>query len=110
MQLKHHSTVSQFGQLNGALNLDGSAARAHFKDILYNQVREPHSTRYRRPTDGLLQVLNGKFQKEFSKIEEDLEKEGDENPLEILYQKSEASELGQAEKRVRARLAGLLDQ
>ena len=54
------------------------------------------------------QVLNGKFCEEFSKIEADLEKEGDENPLEILYQKSEASELGQAEKRVRARLAGLL--
>ncbi|KAI0801198.1 IlvN-domain-containing protein [Fomes fomentarius] len=89
-QLKHHSSVSQYGQLNGALNLDGSAARAHFKDILYNQV------------------LNGKFCKEFSKIEEDLEKEGDANPIEILYQKSEASELGQAEKRVRARLAGLL--
>ena len=37
-QLKHHSSVSQYGQLNGALKLDGSAARAHFKDILYNQV------------------------------------------------------------------------
>ena len=54
------------------------------------------------------QVLNGKFCKEFSQIEEDLEKEGDANPLNVLYQKSEASELGQAEKRVRARLAGLL--
>ena len=54
--------------------------------------------------------MNGKFQKEFSTIGEDLEKEGDANPLEILYQKSEASELGQAEKRVRARLAGLLAQ
>ena len=72
------------------MKLDGTAIRAHFKDILYNQV------------------LNGKFCEEFSKIEADLEKEGDENPLEILYQKSEASELGQAEKRVRARLAGLL--
>jgi len=89
-QLKHHSSVSQFGQLSGALALDGRAARAHFKDILYNQV------------------LNGKFCKEFSKIEADLEKEGTENPLHELYRKSEASELGQAEKRVRARLAGLL--
>ncbi|KAI0778249.1 IlvN-domain-containing protein [Trametes elegans] len=89
-QLKHHSTVSQYGQLNGALSLDGAAAREHFQHILHNQV------------------LNGKFCQEFSKIEEDLEKEGDANPLEILYQKSEASELGQAEKRVRARLAGLL--
>lgn len=89
-QLKHHSTVSQYGQLSGALALDGVAARAHFKEILYNQV------------------LNGKFCKEFSKIEEDLEKEGAENPLNVLYAKSEASELGQAEKRVRDRLAGLL--
>lgn len=37
-QLKHHSSVSQYGQLNGADKLDGSTARAHFKDILYNQV------------------------------------------------------------------------
>ena len=90
LQLKHHSTVSQYGQLSGALALDGTATREHFKNILYNQV------------------LNGKFQKEFSQIEDDLEKEGDENPLNILYKKSEESELGQAEKRVRARLAGLL--
>lgn len=55
-----------------------------------------------------LQVLNGKFCKEFSKIEADLEKEGAENPLNELYRKSEESELGQAEKRVRQRLAGIL--
>jgi ketol-acid reductoisomerase len=85
-QLKHHSSVSQYGQLSGALKLDGTAIRAHFKDILYNQV------------------LNGKFQREFTAIEEDLEKEGDANPLNVLYTKSEATELGQGEKRVRARL------
>jgi len=89
-QLKHHSTVSQFGQLNGALALDGVAARAHFKDILYNQV------------------LNGKFCENFSKIEQDLEKEGLANPLNELYRRSEETELAQAEKRVRARLSGLL--
>jgi len=89
-QLKHHSTVSQYGQLNGALRLDGSAIRTHFKDILYNQV------------------LNGKFCKEFSAIEEDLEKEGDANPLNRLYTEHNKSELGQAEQGVRARLAGLL--
>lgn len=89
-QLKHHSTVSQYGQLSGALALDGAAAKEHFKHILNNRV------------------LNGKFCEEFSKIEDDLEKEGDANPLNVLYTKSEASELGQAEKRVRARLAGLL--
>ncbi|OCH96142.1 IlvN-domain-containing protein [Obba rivulosa] len=89
-QLKHHSTVSQFGQLSGALALDGTPTREHFKNILYNQV------------------LSGKFCKEFSQIEEDLEKEGDANPLNVLYKKSGDMELAQAEKRVRARLAGLL--
>ncbi|OBZ78667.1 RNA-binding protein rsd1 [Grifola frondosa] len=90
-QLKHHSTVSQYGQLSGALALDGTAIRSHFKEILYNQV------------------LNGKFCKEFSQIEADLEKEGDANPLNVLYQKSEASELGQSEKRaLKADLSSLL--
>jgi len=88
-QLKLHSTVSQFGQLSGALSLDGKAAREHFKEILYNQV------------------LNGKFCREFSAIEADLEKDGPDNPLNELYRKSEESELGKAEKRVRARLAEL---
>jgi hypothetical protein len=82
--------VSQYGQLNGALKLDGSAIRSHFKEILYNQV------------------LNGKFCKDFSAIEEDLEKEGDANPLNRLYTEHGKSELGEAEQRVRARLAGLL--
>jgi hypothetical protein len=48
--------------------------------------------------------LNGKFAEEFTKIEADLEKTGDDNPLEELYKQSEASELGQAEIRVRDRL------
>jgi len=89
-QLKHHSVVSQFGQLSGALKLDGTSTREHFEHILNNQI------------------LNGQFCRDFSKIEEDLEKEGDANPLNVLYAKSEASELGQAEKRVRERLANLL--
>ncbi|PCH33685.1 IlvN-domain-containing protein [Wolfiporia cocos MD-104 SS10] len=89
-QLKYHSVVSQYGQLSGALALDGTAQREHFKNILYNQI------------------LNGKFCKAFSQIEADLEKEGDANPLNQLYKKSEESELVQAEKRVRARLSGLL--
>ena len=50
-------------------------------------------------------MLNGKFAQEFSKIEDALEKEGDENPLNGLYKRAENSELGQAEKRVRSRLA-----
>ncbi|KAL0071862.1 hypothetical protein AAF712_000784 [Marasmius tenuissimus] len=89
-QLKHHSTVSQYGQLSGALALDGAAAREHFKKILHDQV------------------LNGDFCKKFSQIEADLEKEGDENPLNVLYRKAEETELAQAEKRVKARLAGLV--
>lgn len=89
-QLKHHSTVSQFGQLSGSLKLEGGAMREHFKDILYNQI------------------LSGKFCEAFSQIEDDLDKEGDTNPLNELYKRSEEMELVKAEKRVRARLAGLL--
>lgn len=55
-----------------------------------------------------MEILNGKFCGQFSQIEADLEKEGDENPLNQLYKKSEETELVQAEKRVRARLANLL--
>ncbi|KAF4623561.1 hypothetical protein D9613_001775 [Agrocybe pediades] len=80
-QLKHHSTVSQYGQLKGSLSLDGTSTRAHFSDILHNQV------------------LNGKFSKELSEIEADLELEGPENPLNKLYQRAEQTELAQAEKR-----------
>ncbi|KAL1740868.1 hypothetical protein HDZ31DRAFT_85183 [Schizophyllum fasciatum] len=89
-QLKHHSSVSQYGQLNGAAKLDGSTARAHFKEILYNQV------------------LNGKFCKEFAQIEDALEKDDESNPLNKLYKDAEESDMGQAEKRVRARLTEML--
>lgn len=89
-QLKHHSIVSQFGQLSGALALDGRAARAHFKDILENQV------------------LNGKFARHLSSLEDRLEKDDAENPLNKLYQKAEELELVKAEKRVRQKLADLL--
>lgn len=56
----------------------------------------------------LMQILNGKFCKAFSQIEDDLDKEGDANPLNELYRRSEEMELVKAEKRVKARLAGLL--
>jgi len=56
----------------------------------------------------LMQILNGKFCKTFSQIEDDLDKEGDANPLNELYRRSEEMELVKAEKRVKARLAGLL--
>ncbi|KAF8445900.1 IlvN-domain-containing protein [Boletus edulis BED1] len=89
-QLKLHSTVSQYGQLSGALALDGKAIRQHFEKILHGQI------------------LNGKFCEAFSLIADDLEKDGSANPLNELYRRSEEMELVQAEKRVRARLAGLL--
>ncbi|KAF8560323.1 NAD(P)-binding protein [Imleria badia] len=88
MQLKHHSTVSQYGQLSGALALDGKAMREHFVEILHQQI------------------LNGKFYEAFSLIEEDLEKDGNANPLNELYRRSEEMELVRSEKRVRAWLAG----
>lgn len=51
-----------------------------------------------------MQILSGKFAEEFSELEDALEKEGEGNPLDDLYRRSEESELGQAEKRVRSRL------
>lgn len=38
-QLKHHSIVSQYGQLSGALALDGKAIRKHFVEILHGEAR-----------------------------------------------------------------------
>jgi hypothetical protein len=52
--------------------------------------------------------LSGKFSGEFSNLEDDFEKEGDQNPLNRLYSRANETALGQAEKRVRARLADLL--
>lgn len=43
-QLKLHSTVSQYGQLKGALSLDGTAVRQHFEHILHNQVHSKSKT------------------------------------------------------------------
>ena len=51
--------------------------------------------------------MNGKFAQELSKIEDDLEKDGPENPLNELYRRAEESELGRAEIRVRQRLGQL---
>lgn len=56
-----------------------------------------------RDTDSV-QILSGKFAEEFSQLEDALEEEGEGNPLNDLYRRSEESELGQAEKRVRSRL------
>ena len=103
-QLKHHSIVSQYGQLKGALSLDGVATRKHFQDILHNQVRKVSLFADNCHSHITLQILSGKFAREFSKMEADLEKAGDDNPLERLYKQVEASELGQAEIGVRQRL------
>jgi len=89
-QLKHHSTVSQFGQLSGSLALDGKDARQHFKKILNDQI------------------LSGDFTRKLSSIEAELELDGPANPLNALYERAEQSEMAQAEKRVRHRLADLL--
>lgn len=56
------------------------------------------------PDVNSVQILSGKFAKEFSELEDALEKKGEGNPLDDLYRRSEESELGQAEKRVRSRL------
>ena len=53
-QLKHHSTVSQYGQLSGALALDGTAIREHFKNILHNQVSAQTSNRVIRYSLGVI--------------------------------------------------------
>ncbi|KZS96004.1 IlvN-domain-containing protein [Sistotremastrum niveocremeum HHB9708] len=88
-QLKRHSVVSQYGQLSGALALDGTGIREHFRNILHNQI------------------LNGKFCEKFSQIEGELELEGSANPLNQLYSRSKEMELVKAEARVRERLAQL---
>jgi len=82
--------------------LDGAEARDHFKDILYNRVCFFVSDEH--PDVDSVQILSGKFAKEFSELEDALEKKGEGNPLHDLYRRSEESELGQAEKRVRSRL------
>ncbi|BFZ60905.1 hypothetical protein YB2330_001957 [Saitoella coloradoensis] len=89
-QLKHHSTVSQYGQLKGGLEQPSEPLRSEFKEVLYNRV------------------LNGAFFKEFTAIEKRFELEGNENPLNALYAEYEKSELGVAETGVRERLSELL--
>ncbi|KAH9950384.1 IlvN-domain-containing protein [Amylocystis lapponica] len=109
LQLKHHSVVSQFGQLSGALNLTGLLFVPISKiSSITGLVFVPPISPARSMLTYVSQVLNGKFCEEFSKIEADLEKEGSANPLNELYRKTNASELVEAEVRVRSRLADLL--
>ena len=48
LELRHHSAVSQYGQLRGALAIDGGPIRKHFEEILYNQVSTCYSTQKER--------------------------------------------------------------
>ena len=85
-QLKHHSSVSQYGQLKGATQLDGKDVRSRFQYVLQSRI------------------LSGAFMKEFQAIETELENKGPENPIEALYIESAKTELGVAEAGVLKRL------
>ncbi|KAI9724288.1 MAG: hypothetical protein M1828_003712 [Chrysothrix sp. TS-e1954] len=84
-QLKHHSTVSQYGQLTGSFDVDTSWIRKHF-----NQVAQD-------------QILSGKFAEEFTGVERSHDG-GIEGRLDELYEQANESELAVGEKKVRTRL------
>ncbi|KAF2477019.1 IlvN-domain-containing protein [Lindgomyces ingoldianus] len=83
-QLVHHSSVSQYGQLKGSLEVDTTAIKKEFKRIAEERV------------------LNGAFAKEFMSLDRD--GPGVERTLEELYAKAKNSELARGEARVRERL------
>ena len=85
-QLKHHSMVSQYGQLKGALLLDGADVRARFQNVLKTRIE------------------SGAFMREFQAIEKELETRGENNPIEQLYNESAKTDLGVAEAAVFKRL------
>lgn len=86
-QLVHHSTVSQYGQLKGALNYP--------RDILQPLLKE-----FSRVAEN--RVLNGSFADEFTALEE---KEGGvQAALDELYKQAEQSDLAKGEVKVRQRL------
>ncbi|KAK9319976.1 ketol-acid reductoisomerase [Lipomyces orientalis] len=82
-QLVYHSKVSQFGQLNGALSLDGSEFVSRFQKVLKHQI------------------IEGEFMRNFSKMEKagTLDKE-----LESLFERAGKTELALGEKLVFERL------
>lgn len=86
-QLVHHSTVSQYGQLKGALT---------YPEGITSKLRDE----FRRVAEK--RVLNGAFERDFSKLEEN--PGGVQAELASLYLEAEKSELAQGEKSVRARL------
>jgi len=78
--------VSQYGQLKGALLLDGADVRARFQNVLKTRIE------------------SGAFMREFQAIEKELESHGENNPLDRLYIESAKTELGVAEANVFKRL------
>ncbi|OQV09482.1 Acetohydroxy acid isomeroreductase, catalytic domain-containing protein [Cladophialophora immunda] len=87
-QLVHHSTVSQYGQLKGALNFP--------QDILRPLVKEFIRVAEQR-------VLSGKFAEEFTSLEEGTTN-GVQAELDRLYKQAEQSDLAKGEAKVRSRL------
>lgn len=85
-QLKHHSSVSQYGQLTTALGIDGKDVRSRFEKVLHERI------------------INGDFMKEFQGIEAELGKKGGDNPLERLYSESAKSGLAVAEASIFERM------
>ncbi|KAF1816470.1 IlvN-domain-containing protein [Eremomyces bilateralis CBS 781.70] len=83
-QLRYHSSVSQYGQLKGSMEVDTGALKKE-----YQRVAEQR-------------ILNGAFAKEFMAL--DTEGPGVDKKLDELYDEVNHSELAEGEARVRARL------
>ncbi|KAI9803643.1 MAG: hypothetical protein M1833_000555 [Piccolia ochrophora] len=84
-QLVHHSTVSQYGQLKGSMEVDTDWMKKDFKRVAEQRI------------------LGGEFAKEFTALDKDGEG-GVQRTIDGLYSEALKSELGQGEKRVRDRL------
>lgn len=87
-QLIHHSTVSQYRQLKGALNYPQEILQPLLKE--FSRVAEKR-------------VLDGSFADEFTQLEDT--EGGVQGALDKLYKEAEKSDLGQGEVKVRQRLA-----
>jgi len=83
-QLVLHSSVSQYGQLKGSMELDTSGIKKEFARVANDRI------------------LNGAFAKEFMAL--DSEGPGVQRTLEELYEKADQSELARGEAKVRERL------
>jgi len=83
-QLVHHSSVSQYGQLKGSMELETTAMKKEFERVAKDRI------------------LGGSFAREFTSLDKD--GPGVQNKLEELYEKASRSELAEGEARVRDRL------